>query len=174
MDNLVTDLNELPRLAHQHQDDFEVMRYMLELNDDISDADIDRWVDDIAQPIVESIDCTKCANCCRSLNVYLTESDAERLASGIHVSIDQIMMLIDTESAKPVREWGKFKAKPCGFLNGNLCRVYEHRPETCRMYPMFTPDFRWVMEDIIDGASICPIIYNVLLALHSRLDELYT
>ena len=172
-DSLITDLNQLEHLAQQHHDDFEVLGYMLELHEEISDEAIDAWVDEVAQPVIGAIDCTQCANCCRSLDVHVTEEDAQRLANGIHVSLDSIMTDIDTESAKKVKEWGKFKAKPCGFLKGNLCSVYAHRPETCRIYPAFTPDFRWTISDTIEGASICPIIYNTLIALHDRLDEIY-
>lgn len=173
MDDLVRDPNQLPHLAKQREDEFEVLGYLLELHYEVSDQQIDAWVDEIAQPIVNAIDCTQCANCCRSLDVYVTEQDAQRLSSGIDVSIDEIMTHIDNNSAQHVGEWGKFRAKPCGFLNGKLCSVYAHRPETCRTYPVFTPDFRWTIDDTIEGASICPIIYNVLVTLYNRIDDLY-
>jgi uncharacterized protein len=169
-DELVTDLDQIKILAQQHHDDFEVLGYMLELHEDVTDAQVDTWVDEIAQPIDDAVDCTQCANCCRSLDVYVTEDDTQRLANGIHVSLDSIMTYVDRESAEKVEEWGKFKAKPCGFLKDKLCSVYEHRPETCRTYPVFTPDFRWTIDDTVEGASICPIIYNVLIALHERFD----
>lgn len=166
----ITDLDQLKLYAEARRDDFEVLGYMLELNLDVTDAQIDGWVEAVAKPIIDAIDCTKCANCCRVLDVYLTEDDATRLEPVIDVPLDSI---IDYESAKKVGEWGKFKAHPCGFLNGNLCSVYAHRPESCRAYPVFTPDFRWMVDDIIEGASICPIIYNVLVTLYQRIDELY-
>lgn len=170
---LITDPAQLPHLAKQRQDEFEVLGYLLELHYEVSDQQIDRWVDEIVQPIVDAIDCTQCANCCRSLDVYLTQQDAQQLSSGIDISLDEIMTHIDSDSAQQVGEWGKFQAKPCGFLNGKLCSVYAHRPETCRTYPVFTPDFRWTIDDTIEGASICPIIYNVLVTLYNRIDDLY-
>lgn len=169
-ESIVTDLNQIKILAKQHHDDFEVLGYTLELLDEVSDSQIDNWVDRIAQPIINAIDCTQCANCCRSLDVYLTQGDAQQLKSNIDISLDSI---IDYQSARKVGEWGTFKAKPCGFLQDNLCSVYAHRPETCRTYPTFTPDFRWTFADTIEGASICPIIYNVLIQLHQRSDELF-
>jgi len=165
MNNLVTDLDQIKILAQQHHDDFEVLGYTLELYEDITDERVDAWVENIAQPIVDEIDCTECANCCRSLDVYVTENDVKLLMNEFHISLDNIETVIDHDSAHQVKEWGKFRAKPCGFLNGKLCSVYENRPETCRTYPVFTPDFRWMIDDIIEGASICPIIYNVLIRL---------
>lgn len=149
------------------------MRYMLELADEYTDAQIDAIVDEIAQPIIAAIDCTQCGNCCRSLDVYLTPDDAARLARGIDVPLDTILSeYIDREAAQEVEEWGKFRARPCAFLKGKLCSVYAHRPETCRTYPALTPDFRWTLEDTIEGASLCPIIYNVLDAMVTKVDAL--
>lgn len=169
----VTDLEAIKLLAAQRRDDFEVMRYMLQRDDDVSDTQIDAVVASVAAPIVDMVDCTACANCCRSLDVYLTPQDAHRLSERIDISLDDISTrYIDHESAALVEEWGKFQVRPCAFLNGNLCSVYSHRPETCRTYPVFTPDFRWILDDLIEGASICPIIYNVLSVMVEKTDEL--
>ena len=133
--------------------------------DKLDDAKLDTYVEQIAAPIIAAIDCTKCANCCRSLDVYLVEDDARRLADGLMIPLDAVeTRYIDHESAAEVEEWGKFRQRPCAFLDGKLCSVYAHRPESCRLYPAFTPDFRWTLDDTIEGASLCPIIYNVLVA----------
>jgi len=173
MPELITDLNILSQLAEAHRDDFEVLRYMLELRDDLDDAEIDRYVNEIAAPIVEAVDCTACANCCRSLDVYVTAHDVTRLADGLHTtpeSIDQTY--IEHKTAQQQGEWGKFQQQPCVFLKNKLCSVYTHRPESCRTYPMFTPNFRWTMQYMIDGAGQCPIIYNVLDQLVEAVDQL--
>jgi Fe-S-cluster containining protein len=171
---LITDLNQIKHLAAQRHDEFEIMRYLLELDDDRTDAEIDAMVDEIAAPIIAGIDCTQCANCCRSLDVYLTENDVQHLADGIHIPVEDVIgHHIDTELAAQVDEWGKFRTHPCAFLQGNLCSVYAHRPESCRLYPAFTPDFRWTLSDMIGGAGMCPIIYNVLAAVSAVIDQRY-
>ena len=170
---LIIDLDEVRRLATARRDEFEVMRYTLELIDHLPDEEIDKVVDEVAQPIVDAIDCKQCANCCRSLDVYLTPDDAARLADGIDVPLDQITTRsIDIERASSEGEWGVMRGRPCPFLRGSLCSVYTHRPETCRTYPAMTPDFRWTLEDSIKGAALCPIIYNVLSAMVEKADEL--
>lgn len=169
---MITDLEQIKQLTIQRHDEFDVMRYMLQLNDDLSETAVDNWVTQLAAPIIEAIDCTLCANCCRSLDVYLLETDALRLATGIHISIEDITdRHIEQEEANELGEWGKFSQKPCVFLKGKLCSVYEHRPDTCRTYPQFTPDFRWVLEDLIEGAALCPIIYNVLSTVSEQIDD---
>ncbi len=171
---LETDLTRIAELAQIYQDDFEVLLYQLQLDDDLDDARLDAFVDALAAPVIAAIDCTQCANCCRSLDVYVTPEDAQRLADGTFVPLDSILNShIEHEQAALVGEWGRLRAKPCAFLQGNLCSVYAQRPETCRIYPAFTPDFRLTLDDTIDGAGVCPIIFNVLRALLRRVNEIY-
>jgi uncharacterized protein len=170
---LITDLDAIKQLAAQRRDEFEVMRYMLEAEDpsDETDAKIDAIAEATATPIIDAIDCTQCANCCRSLDVYLTRDDAARLAQGVDIALHEVeTRYIDHAGAQAVDEWGKFRAKPCAFLQGKLCNIYAHRPDSCRDYPVFTPMFRWILEDMIEGAALCPIIYNVLDAMQKQVD----
>jgi Fe-S-cluster containining protein len=170
---LITDLEDVKRLAEARHDEFEVMRYLLELNDELDDAAFDALVDEVAAPVIAAIDCTQCANCCRSLEVAVTEADAARLASGIDVPLDAIATIyVDREAGQAVEEWGVMRGRPCPFLNGKLCSVYAHRPDACRIFPDFTPDFRWTLSHTIENASICPIIYNVLSELAAKVDSL--
>ncbi|MAS34611.1 MAG: hypothetical protein CL610_11435 [Anaerolineaceae bacterium] len=173
MPDWIIDLNQINQLAAARHDDFEVMRYMLEADDDIDDSRLDTYVDQIAAPIIEAIDCTQCANCCRSLDVYLTQADAQRLATGVHIPVEHITtQYIDRQAGAEAGEWGKFRSQPCAFLSGKLCSIYDQRPESCRIYPVFTPDFRWTLADTIEGASLCPIIYNVLVAMLDEVDKI--
>jgi Fe-S-cluster containining protein len=170
---LITDLGAIQNLVKAHMDDYDVMRYRLQLDDDIDDSALDAIIDTLAKPIIASIDCKQCGNCCKVLDVYLEEGDMERLANGIHISIDDIMdNYIDYSVAHSEGEYAKFAHKPCAFLHGTQCSVYSHRPQTCRDYPFLTPDFRWVLDDLIDGAHICPIIYNTLEEVLARVDDI--
>ncbi len=170
MQTPITDLNEIRRLAQEHHAEFELLRVMLERSSRLDDAKLDAFVQQLAEPIIRAIDCTKCGNCCRSLDVYLVQDDAKRLATGLMIPLEEIeTRCIEHEAAEAADEWGKFRQKPCTFLDGTRCSVYEHRPETCRTYPALTPDFRWTLEDSIGGASVCPIICNVLVTLCERL-----
>ncbi|MGJ3238262.1 MAG: YkgJ family cysteine cluster protein [Anaerolineae bacterium] len=173
MMTLVTDLNEIAQLADQQRDAFEVMLYQLQDDDDLSDETIDARADAIARPIIDAIDCTECANCCRNLDVQLGEDDLERLANGIHIPISTLReQQVQVQDADDPDIIGIFKPKPCAFLQGKLCTVYTHRPTSCRDYPQFTPDFRWMLNWMIEGAGLCPIIYNVLVAMRDETDAL--
>lgn len=163
------DLTFITAEAISRADDYDAFRYFVEL-DERTDAELDALVEKIAAPIIAAIDCKQCANCCRSLDVYLTESDAERLAAGSFIPLEQLLNdTIDRDRAAENGEWGIFRHKPCQFLKGTLCSVYEHRPESCRMYPVFTPDFRWTLEEILGGVGLCPIIYHTVEQLQQEL-----
>jgi Fe-S-cluster containining protein len=169
---LITDLDAIRRLTAEKWDEFEVMGYMLELYEDISDAEIDALVEQVAAPIREAIDCTQCGNCCRSLQVHLTREDVATLSAGIHITPDEIeTQYLTTEGCAEIGEWARFKDIPCRFLADSRCTVYPHRPETCRAYPELTA-FRWLIDTYIEGAQLCPIIYNTLVAMVDEVDKL--
>lgn len=173
MQPLETDLDAIRRLTAEKIDEFEVMGYMLELYEEIPDAEVDAMAESVAAPIREAIDCTKCANCCRGLQVHVTPADVERLAEGMHIPVDEVMTrYITHEGCAVIGEWARFNEQPCPLLNGTLCSVYAHRPETCRAYPFFT-DFRWLIDTYIEGAERCPIIYNTLVAMLDVVNNLY-
>ncbi|GAB5492013.1 MAG: YkgJ family cysteine cluster protein [Phototrophicaceae bacterium] len=169
---LITDLDLLSTLADEKRDEFEVMLYQLQNDDDLDDMTIDAVANAIAQPIIEAIDCTECGNCCRNLDVQLGEDDLERLATGINIPISEIRQNVTVQDIDDPDIVGIFKAQPCTFLEGNLCTVYEHRPTSCRDYPQFTPDFRWMLGWMIEGSHLCPIIYNVLIEMLKQVDTL--
>lgn len=167
---LPIDLAHIARQAQIHADDYDAFRYYVEL-DERPDAALDAWINQIAAPIIEAIDCTQCANCCNTLDVYLTPQDAEHLAHGIHIPLEQIQtQYIDHPHAQAVEEWGMFASKPCTFLRDKRCQVYAHRPQSCRDYPAFTPNFRWHLESIWQGIGLCPIIYHLVEQLKKELN----
>lgn len=159
----ITDLNHIAEEAIRRADDYDAFGYYVRLQE-MSDQEFDRLVEDIAKPIIEAIDCTDCANCCHSLDVYLTQADEARLRQIIPLDT-----IIDYEGAQAQGEWACLAKMPCPLLNGKLCSVYEHRPEACRAYPAFTPDFRWIIRDVLGGIGSCPIIYNVIEQLQHEL-----
>lgn len=163
------DLVFIAQQSHQNADDYEAFGYFVEL-DERSDFELDALVEAITAPIIAVIDCKTCANCCRVLDVYLTEADAQRLSTATFIPLDTLLeKTIDRKRAADDDEWGVFRQRPCGFLHGNLCSVYPDRPESCRTYPVFTPDFRWMVHDIIGGVGICPIIYHTVEQLKTVL-----
>jgi Fe-S-cluster containining protein len=173
MNPVITNLDEVRRLAEERRERFEAMREALEVDETISDDALDALIEEIAQPIIAAIDCKQCANCCRALDVCLVPPDIDRLSTALHISIDEVVTRYADEDLGAVQgEWAVIPVKPCPMLRGNLCSIYEHRPHSCRIYPQFTPDFRYNMEDTLNSAAYCPIVYNTLSELAARVDPL--
>ena len=169
------DLSAIAADAAARRDAYEVMFYQFQYDDDLTDAQLDAIVEAVAAPIIADIDCTQCANCCRTLDVYLEPEDLNRLGRAFHVGLDEIRTrFVDDDVLPESGAVGKLKGKPCQFLDGKRCSVYEHRPQACRDYPFLTPDFRWSMEQLVPGAAVCPIIYHTLNALLERVDAITT
>lgn len=173
MDPVITNLDDVRRLAQERRKTFDALRESIEYDGTLTDEALDEMVEEIARPIIAAIDCKQCANCCRVLDVCLIPTDIDRLSTALHISIDEVVTRYADEELGAVHgEWAVIPKKPCPMLRGNLCSIYEHRPHACRIYPQFTPDFRYNMEDTIEGASYCPIIYNVLSELAQRIEPL--
>ncbi len=167
MGSLDTDLAHIAAQARQRRDDDLAFGYYLDAmweREGRSDAELDALVDALAAGVGAQVDCTACANCCRSLGVGLVPADVRRLAQGLHCSPgDVIDRYVERgPRAAQSQEWGVMRSLPCPLLAGRLCMAYAHRPAACRVYPMLTPDFRWLYEPILDGAETCPIIFHVI------------
>ncbi len=171
--NLMFDLAALPALAEAHYDQFIALRDRLQDDDLLIEDVLDAQIAAIAAEVSARIDCTQCANCCRTLHVCLVPADAARLARGMEQTPSAVIaQYVDRANGKRLGEWGTISARPCPLLAGNLCSVYAHRPETCRAYPNFTPDFRWTLTDTIGGAATCPIIFNTLRAVCDQIETI--
>lgn len=164
---LVTDLEQIAADAARDADDNSAFAYYLDAlceHGDLTGAELDARVDAIARGVAAQIDCTACANCCRGLTVGLMPGDILPLAQALQLAPQDVIARYVAQDAGD-DEWSIFRQRPCMFLAGRRCSIYAARPASCRDYPAFTPDFRWLAEPILAGAGLCPIIYNVATRL---------
>jgi Fe-S-cluster containining protein len=113
--------------------------------------DIDDVVKALSQKYFALIDCKECANCCRVLELTFTEAELHTIAKSMEQSIDEFKKRFVVEGIM----------KPCPALKGNLCSVYEGRPDACRSYPhLEKPHFTSRLYGVLDSIGICPIAFN--------------
>ncbi len=121
--------------------------------------EVDEIVKKLNDYYSKNIDCQKCANCCTELQALVTKSDVKKLASKLIISDNTFIKdYVETD------EEGDFllRHKPCKFLNGKKCRIYEQRPEDCISYPhLHKEHFISRLLGIIGNYSTCPIVFNV-------------
>jgi Fe-S-cluster containining protein len=160
---MITDLAEIKRITAEEDDENVRFRQYLKYRLSWSDRRVDEFVHGILAEVEAAIDCTRCANCCRVLEVSLIDADIARLAK----HLGQTRRTVAETYAAPGESCERaFKDSPCAFLDDSRCRVYEARPRDCREYPHLQKgDFRGRMWSVLQHAEDCPIIFNVLREL---------
>jgi uncharacterized protein len=158
MPKIEIDLLRIQRLSQEHDDENWEFRSWLK---QYAPDDIDGLVKALSQKYFALIDCTQCANCCRSLQVEFNKSELHAIAETLGQSIEEFQRQSMAE--------GKVNP-PCPMLNGKLCSIYENRPDVCRSFPhLEQPEFTSRLIGVINNVAICPIAFNAFEELKAKL-----
>ncbi len=167
-DNLIRDIPLIQRYAKNNEvDDFHFRAYLKGyLN--MSNEKLDGIVKETTDRVWKQIDCTTCANCCKTLEILVDNDDIQRLAARLQISkreFTEKYIKLDDYQDKVINQI------PCPFLQeDNRCSVYEDRPKSCQDYPyLFASEFRSRTLSAISNSSCCPIVFNVWQILKRRL-----
>ena len=153
-----TDLSRIQHLSQEHDDENWEFRSWLKQN---APDNIDGIVQALSQKYFALIDCTQCANCCRSLQTEFKKSELHTIAKTLGQSI--------TEFEKQFMSEGMVNP-PCPMLDGKLCSIYENRPEVCRSFPHLEKQhFTSRLMGVVDNVAICPIAFNAYEELKTKL-----
>lgn len=167
---LITDLVQIKLLGEKKVDENLKFRLFMKSRDHS-----DRILRRTAERIQEQIDCTQCANCCKTSTTEVTERDIEKLARHLHTSPEQFIAdytMVESDEGQMVRVLKYAEGPGCVFLEGNLCSVYDARPAICQRYPHLVRGNGSIasrMWSFVDRASVCPIVYNCLEAFKDEL-----
>ena len=154
------DLDTVKGLARDRAARHADLRAFLHQRLDWDDARLDRVVQEIARPIYKAIDCTSCANCCRTMLVRVRPGDAPRLARHLRLQEAEFEARYLTASRQGER---MIAESPCPFLGGLRCSAYAVRPRDCREFPhLLQAGFRSRSVSVFANASECPIVFNTL------------
>jgi uncharacterized protein len=118
---------------------------------------------ELTRRVWAEIDCTTCANCCKTVRPTLTDEEVERLSRRLGIKRQQcIDTYLEPTEAGDENPWHT-RTTPCPFLKDNRCNVYEDRPPDCRGYPYLDePDFAFRTIAMIERTFTCPIVYEVM------------
>jgi Fe-S-cluster containining protein len=155
---LITDPKEVAKLAEERADanwKFRAFLKGVDLGIDELDAIVHRHYEEVSA----QIDCRECGNCCRKSQPVLQQDDVVMLARGLNISSEALTIrLLSTDEDDDI----VFNKTPCPLLKGNLCSVYEHRPNDCRSFPHLHKDeFVFRLIGVVHNCSVCPIVFNV-------------
>jgi Fe-S-cluster containining protein len=152
-------LDDWRRNAEAHDDaNFAFLR-RLKFTDEPSATD--KLAAGLHQQAFQIIDCTRCANCCRTMSVRLNRADIERIAGRLGMNpaefTEKYLQPSDVEELE-------IASKPCPFLGANdRCTIYEFRPDCCREYPHTDKqDFATRTHLHSGNALICPAVFWIV------------
>jgi Fe-S-cluster containining protein len=129
---------------------------------------VDRIALQLHEEAFSIVDCTKCANCCRTLHPIVTAEDITRIARHLEMAEQEFTAAYLERDEEQGRY--RIRATPCPFLgDDNLCKIYV-RPEKCRGYP-FTdkPDFVFMTMTHANNAVVCPAVFYLVEQMKKRL-----
>ena len=147
------------RLAAEKEEENWRFRTFLKTAHGLSRSRLNALAEQFGRAATAQMDCTTCAACCRDNCVPLSSEERARLAKHAGMTAQQFADLYMTtdDDGEPAMD-----AKPCRFLDGTRCSVYEERPDACRGYPYIGGDVATRMIGIIERAGTCPIVFEML------------
>jgi uncharacterized protein len=109
----------------------------------------------------ETIDCLKCANCCKNHSPRFKTTDIKRISKYLRMKEGQFIdtyLRLDTDGDYVV------KSSPCPFLGSdNACSIYDERPSDCARYPYTDEDVLLKRPQLtLKNSTVCPIVHFVL------------
>jgi len=156
------------RVRHRKQ---KVIKFLSKLRTD-PPAGLDRLAASIDQQVWKEVDCTTCANCCKTMSPTYTEKDIRRIATYLEMTPKQFQtkwLLKDKDG-----DWLN-RSLPCQFLDPgtNMCTIYEVRPADCVGFPHFTKrkmvEYMHVHQQNVDS---CPatfkMVERMMMLLHKK------
>ena len=155
----LTDLVQIKRLGEKNREENGRFRSWMK-----SHNFVERRLKALAQDVEDSVDCTQCANCCRVATTQITDRDAEGIARYIGARLHDFLRDYTDVSGDEGRIL-KRNENGCIFLDGNLCSIYDARPQACHLFPHLVKgngslvSRMWHMPD---RAVYCPIAFNTL------------
>jgi len=157
---LVTNLQHINSLAAEREDENDAFRIFLK---NMDSEQVDKHVHELNNSITPKIDCTQCGNCCKSLMINITTTEATALAQQLDMGLPELKEKYIEESYEGQLIMNTI---PCHFLTGTSCSIYENRFAECREFPhLHKNNFNGRLFGTLQHYAICPIIFNVVEAL---------
>jgi Fe-S-cluster containining protein len=154
--------------ANAKKDDEKNYLFLRRVKQQVSSRKVDRIALPLHQEAFSIVDCTKCANCCRTLRPGFSHDDIARIARHLNLTDEEfIAAYLERNEDGDCRT----KTTPCPFLgDDNLCTIYDVRPENCRGYPFTdTPDFVRMTITHANNAVACPAVFYLVEQMRRQL-----
>jgi Fe-S-cluster containining protein len=126
---------------------------------------IDSLARELHEETFASIDCTRCAHCCKTIPPEFTDKDIARIAAHLGMSPEAfVSAYLEIDSLEGEH---RTKACPCPFLGeDDRCTIYAVRPRACREFP-YTDKKGFTRRVYLHAANTlsCPATYHIVMGL---------
>jgi len=163
------DLQEFKLLAARKK---KKLRKFLEKLDHIVPEDMPKLVAEEDKKVWEKVDCTQCANCCKTMTPTFRKSDVVRISDHLGMKPKEF---IDKwlHKEEDTGDWVN-KTQPCQFLVNDKCSIYEVRPRDCADFPHHhKKPFDAYNDTYANNVIHCPATFMLVNRLRKRIEKEY-
>lgn len=140
--------------------------------DEVVPKEIGKIVDKEDEKVWQDVDCTTCANCCKTMTPIYTPKDIKRIAAHFNMSPKDFFKkwLVKEEDTGAIIN----AIQPCQFLVNDRCSIYEVRPRDCAEFPHHNKrPFDLYNDTFIQNVHRCPATFNLVSRLKKRIERDY-
>ncbi len=110
----------------------KILSDFLDKLDEIVPVGMPELVAEVDATVWRDIDCTSCANCCKTMTPTFTTEDIARIST--HLRMAPAAFKTKWLKKDDAKQWVN-TTQPCQFLVENKCSIYEVRPADCAEFP---------------------------------------
>ena len=139
--------------------------------DDLVPEEMPQLVKEADAEVWQEVDCTSCANCCKTMTPTFSKEDIVRIAAFLETTPEAFTKkwLYKEEAG----DWVN-KKQPCQFLKRNKCSIYEVRPKDCAEFPHHNKKpFDAYNDTFSNNLEKCPATLLLVDKLKKRIEEEY-
>ncbi len=139
--------------------------------DEIVPEDMPALVAATDAEVWKDVDCTTCANCCKTMTPTYTRTDVKRIAT--HLGMTPKAMIEQWLYKDDNGDWVN-KTQPCQFLVNNMCSIYEVRPKDCAEFPHHNKKpFDAYNDTFTQNLTYCPATFALVERLKKTVERDY-
>lgn len=163
---------DLEKFSKEANRDKEMLTLFLQKFDEIVPPDLSEIVEEEDKKVWQNVDCTVCANCCKTMTPIFSEEDIARISLYLNISPSEFFdqyLEIEEDTGSTVN-----RVLPCVFLVDNKCSIYDVRPIDCAEFPHHNKrPFDDYNDTFIQNIFRCPATYELVKKLKTRIEEEY-
>lgn len=117
-------------------------------------------------------DCTNCANCCKTMTPTFSVEDISRISKHLGMKPKEFKDKWLYQE-KETGDWMN-TSQPCQFLDGNMCSIYDVRPDDCAEFPHHNKQpFDLYNEMFKDNLVHCPATLALVEKVKKAVEKKY-